>query len=125
MKFITQFLHEIDFQERVTRKATVVAVLFTVLFYFLGVSETLGYSNFGNMISTVIFGAITFIVGLIGFRSLNPKVVFLYPAWYLVAIFATPPNVWDLFYALPVSLMLTLFGYLVLLKTLEWIRKGD
>ena len=125
MKFITQFLHEIDFQERATRKATVVAVLFTILFYFLGVSETLGYSNFGNMISTVIFGAINFIVGLIGFRSLNPKVVFLYPAWYLVAIFATPPNVWDLFYALPVSFMLTLFGYLVLLKTLEWIRKGD
>lgn len=125
MKAITQFLYEIDFQEKATRKAVVVTVLFTILFYFLAVSETLGYFKEGSMISTVIFGAITFIVGLIGFRTLNPKVVFLYPAWYLIAIFATPPNVWDLFYALPVSFMLTLFGYSALLKTLEWVRKGD
>ena len=123
-----------SFEEKSTRKALVFSIIGSIVFYILFYNEYLfNVSNYRvdaatlSTLGMLIFGAITFILGLIMFRSENLLVILFYPLWYICALFITSDpirSIGDLLITIIGSFAITMVCFFALGAMFEWIKQG-
>ena len=123
---------DFNFGERSTRKAFVTAVAASIIFFFLYDSEVifdLKWSSKEPLIAFIItsmFGGVTFIFGLILFRSGNFSVLLYYPTWFIIIKVYDGYNL-DSYEVFGVFIGTALVAFIVLFifgLALEWIKQG-
>jgi FlaA1/EpsC-like NDP-sugar epimerase len=124
-----------DFQEQSTRKAVVLAVAGSLIFYFLFYNEYLfnlqmwGRDTLVNsLVASAIFGAVSFLLGMIFFREKNLTVLAFFPAWYLSSLFVSNGAIRDIegtVGCLVGGFIVSMVAFLILGFALKWIREGN
>ena len=125
---------QFDFGEKSTRKAVVFAAALGVVFFFLFEADMIfdrGYriddELWVSLIISAVFVAISFIMGLILFKSGNLSVLLFYPVWYFVLVFLFDSYASDfaeLLFNFIVSFIVTMFLLFIAGIAMTWINGG-
>lgn len=123
---------DFDFGEKSTRKSAVMAAVLAVVFFFFYQAELLfdlssRSDGFGfSAISSLLFGGISFFLGLVLFKGNNLTVFLFYPTWFLASRLFTSHRMdtGEVLWAIIGSFGLAMLGFIALGLAIEWIKRG-